>query len=193
MHYLSVRDFPLRTVARPDHATASERRRAHPISPEEALRRLRDIQQSLEEYLQGTSTSLELPPSSKYQSSPHLEHHSNPTVAGPFASDFVELPSSHSRDPDHDSAEADSLAAELSLIREVFRRLQARARQIEAIQRERREAGTGAAPAVRSAWVTLTRGPESRSQTAAEAGESSASRPAPLGMLLPYYQGASGH
>lgn len=93
------------------------------------------------------------------------------------------MSSHHYRDAGHGSSEADSLAAELSLIREVFRRLQARARQIEAIQRERQDAGTGAAPAVRSAWVTLTRGPEPRSQADTEAGEtSSTSRPASLGM-----------
>ena len=98
--------------------------------------------------------------------------------------DLDDLPSHPYRDLGS-SAETDPLAAELSLIREVFRRLQARARHIEAIQRERREAGTGAAPAVRSAWVTLTRRPESRSQTMSEIGESSSiDRPVILGTLL---------
>lgn len=98
----------------------------------------------------------------------------------------ADISSHHFRDASHGSAEADSLAAELSLIREVFRRLQARARQIEAIQHERRGAGTGAAPAVRSAWVTLTRRPESRSQATTEAEEPSTSRHVAIGMVLPH-------
>lgn len=193
MRHLSVSNSSTDTTPSTDCATASERRRAHPISPEEALRRLRDIQQSLEEYLQGTSTSLELPSSGKYESILSPACHTHPVVASPFSPGLVDLPSPHSRNPDHDNVEVDSLAAELSLIHEVFRRLQARARQIEAIQRERREAGTGAAPAVRSAWVTLTRGPESRSQTASEAGEPSSSRPVAVGMLLLVFRRAFGH
>ncbi|KAH9925968.1 uncharacterized protein B0H18DRAFT_358621 [Fomitopsis serialis] len=108
----------------------TERRREHPIGPEEALRRLREIQQSLEEYLQGTSTSLDAP-----------------SATSPSSPDLTGLPPhAHSRhyhrDPDHGDAEADPLTAELSLIREAVRRLQARARQIEAVQRARGDAGT---------------------------------------------------
>ncbi|KZT64668.1 hypothetical protein DAEQUDRAFT_600500 [Daedalea quercina L-15889] len=143
--------------------TFSERRREHPIGPEEALRRLREIQQSLEEYLQGTSTSLETA-STTSPLSPNLTGLPSRVHTGPY------------RDLGHGSAETDPLTAELSLIRESIRRLQTRARQIEAIQRDRRDAGTGAAAAVRSAWVPLTGRPEVHSHTATDDGESSASR-----------------